>query len=345
MVLRITDLVDESILHILKTHHDPGDIQTKNVSESAKILIRSIGTIDILSELQPLLKKFAVIQLLYPDIYSHRASYLWKWIQVAFEITGLNILSNYFVVSHSLKCCSAFVTCLIDDICDTTQDENSLERGIAALSGEISDSESYLHALIYETWSTAQNDIRKAPNYSLLKNEFTQAYEYQIEGFRYCLTLGDYSTIDWDTYLEIVPHTIHVYLAGLIDLLYAPNIRSCQLTQLKRIFLLTQRMAQIGNWVTTWEREIDQRDYTSGVIILAIKNKWVDKDDIVKHRVDVIKREVKRSPSERHLLHLWRESRDESRQLSKQLDMPLIEGYIDSFSAIIFMQLASVGLT
>ena len=345
MAIRIPDLLDDTILHILRSHHDPGDIQTKNVAESAKVLLKAIGAIDTLPEWQPFLQRFSTVQQLYPDIFSHRTNYLWQWIQVAFEITGLNISSKYAALIHSLKCCSAFAIYLIDDICDTTLDENCLEKSIAALSGEISDSEYDLHTLIYDTWSIAQNDIQKAPNYNLLKEDLVKANECQIDGFRYCLTIEDYSEIDWETYIETLPHTTHVYLAGLIDLLYIPNILKSQVKLLKKIFLLTQKMAQIGNWVTTWEREVDKRDYSSGVIIFAIKNGWIDINDIEEHRAEAIKRDVKQSPAGKHILRLWEECREECCQLSKQLNMPFIDEYINSFSIIIFMQLASVGLT
>lgn len=345
MNLQITDLVDKSIFHTLKSHHDPHDIQIEDVLQSAKILIQSIGNVDFLAGWQPLIDRFLEIRQLYPAIFSHRTSFFWKWIQVAFEIVRLNISPNYFIHDHSLKCRSAMVTYLLDDICDTTQDESCFKRGIAALSGKISKNESDLNTLLYQAWVSVQNDIQKAQNYPLLKNDIVEAYEKQWYSLRYSLTLLDKSAIDWDAYIEFIPHTTSVYMGGLIDLLFTPNILSSQVEQLKKVFLLTQKMAQIGNWVTTWEREVDHNDFTSGVVVFAIENNWVRRGDIKNRNAEALKRDIERSPSENYFLTMWKESREECCQLSKQLDIPLVDEYINSFSTILFMQLASVGLT
>ncbi len=339
---RITHFVDQSVLKLLKAQHNPFGVQSSDIQKSSRELVQSIAKVEFLPEWSPFIKRFHQIQQLYPAMYAHRTDYLWKWVQAGFEITSLKNPPN--TLSHSLKCRSFIIVVLIDDICDVAQNENDFEKCVAILDGVTPDKGCDLYRLIYDVWHSVQHDIKKTPNYSSLKHELDDGYKRLIESFRYGLSISNCQTVDWDTYIEITQDASHVYLAGLMDLLYIPNLSISQISQFKTVFLQTQKMAQIGNWITTWKREIKQRDFSSGVIVYALENNWINRDALENMDSETLIRHIKQCPSEQYLLDMWQKTRMDVVQLSNQIKSPLLDGYVDSFSVIASMQLAASGL-
>nr|MCU0495200.1 hypothetical protein [Chloroflexaceae bacterium] len=305
-----------------------------------------------------------------PDIYERRTNYLWKWVQCAFQITSLKLADETMHTSNVLKCHSAFLTILLDDICDNARSEVIFERAVQAMQGELPDDDSDLYDMIRDVWRMVQQELQATPNYRLLKPYLEAAYGQWLDSFRYSLHLAldngaanqtpfaqAYATApgylvaaraaaDWQRYLHVIPHTIHVYLSGLIDLLFVPGLQPEHIKPLTQIFLLTQQMSQIGNWVTTWERELPHGDFSSGLVIYALARGWVQLEDLAA-RADVARlaAALRACPARDDLLKLWSDARAQAAALAEATRLPALAGYVDRFSTILHMQLASEGLT
>lgn len=342
MATRITDFVSDDIIRKLKTT-TPNRLEHEGVAKAAEVLAAAVGKIELYGDWANFLACFENIQTEYPGTFSHRTDYFWKWIQVAFQIQTFRIPSEHFIASNSLKCRSAAIAIILDDICDNANDQALFESCLDSLRGVNTKSPTDLHTMLQQNWAAVREALALSPNYALLRNDIEQAYGMLVDGFRYGLAVLEKqcTPLDGSDLLENIAHTTHVYLAGLIDLLFVPGLRFHQIENCKRVFIATQKMAQIGNWVATWEREIKQGDFTSGVAWLAREKGLIDASE---GNLDILIQRIKQSGIERHFLEQWDVLRQACYQIGEQNNNLFTKDYVDGFSIILAMQLAGRGL-
>src|SRR5262245_48881053 len=104
MTWHIDEILDDVTLRVLSFHSDPAMIRREVVAKAARRLAEAVEEIEIDPAWQPLISRFQAVRERYPEIYAHRTLYLWKWLQAAFQITSLQVPSEYFRHTNSLKC-------------------------------------------------------------------------------------------------------------------------------------------------------------------------------------------------------------------------------------------------
>jgi hypothetical protein len=268
-------------------------------------------------------------------------------VQALYQISSLNLPERDFLQSNVLKCQISFVNVLLDDICDLGRDKTSFDQCILALKGSIASDETGLYQLIADTWSVFQHAIEQTPNYALLKPMLEEAYQRWIASFEYSLSIQQETfrfEHTWKSHLEIMSYSTCLYLVGLIDLLFVPNLSTHQLSSAAKLFIGAQEMAQIANWATTWERELPHRDFTSGIFNIALENHWIERDDLKNGSPEKIKKLIRNSPAEGYLWKEWELLRAKNYQIMKETQLPALDGYVGSSSVIMFTLLASTGL-
>lgn len=287
-------------------------------------------------------------------IFEHRTRYLWRWVQLAFETTSLQRNAEQAQSILSLKCRFGFIAILLDDLCDIGKDEQALQTAVGILQGKPPSvkTDPYYH-LLNQVWDSVQRDLQYAPNYDQLTEELNAALATFGYSFKFCLSamsrLLNGENI-WPEYIHFVPHTTSIYLAGFVELLYAPVENLANLSDIKRLLANTQTMGQIGNWITTVQREFDQEDLSSGLVVLAVENGWLEPAEL-RPPVDYmsVADRIEQSSAEAELQALWDKLQAASCEIAQRCDRslgsPLWINYVESFSTILRMQKESVGLT
>lgn len=340
----IKDIFDPVSLNWLISNSDPQMIHQPEIGNAAKELVKTIKSLDLYPDLQQLVAKFELVREKYPKIFDHRTLYVWRMSQACYQLTSLKLPASDFLTSNILKCQFAFLNILFDDICDLIRDKNLFDKCVHVLHGQIAKNDDELVQLIAETWTTFQSNIKHTPNYILLQPFLEDAYRKWIESFEYAFSIQqDVSLreIRLEKHLDIIAHSGTLYLTGLIDLLFVPDLSLNQVTLASQVFLRTQQMGQIANWVTTWTRELAQHDFTSGVFIMGLEENWVTLDELMSSSQESAKRKLQESPVQSRLWSEWEKLRVESHEIVKKLQLPVMDGYVESFSAIMFMLVAS----
>lgn len=71
-----------------------------------------------------------------------------------------------------------------------------------------------------------------------------------------------------------------------VDLMHSPSFDRRELRGVRTCLWTAQRMARIGNWVSTWKRELACSDLTSGVLACAVERGVVSESDLQRLRDD-----------------------------------------------------------
>jgi len=347
MGMFIKEMVSPVTLNILTSNADPMMIRDESVARAVKELVKTIKSLELYPSLQSLIDRFEPIQKNRPTIYAHRVFYVWQMMQAGYQLMSLDLSKSDFLQSNSLKCQAAFLNILFDDICDLGRDKALFNKCVLALQGQIDQDEGELCQLISDTWSTFQSTIVQTPNYVLLKPFLEEAYQHWIGSFEYSLAIQRESfriEEKWERHLELISPSTFIHMAGLIDLLFVPNFPTHQTASAIKVFLQAQKMGQLGNWASTWERELAQEDFTGGVYRIALENGWIAWDDLKRGSPEKIREQIRNSPVETYLWDEWKRLRAESYQTRQEIQLSALNGYVESFSAIMFMLVGSTGL-
>lgn len=103
-------------------------------------------------------------------------------------------------------------------------------------------------------------------------------------------------------------------------------------------------MGRIGNMVSTWEREIKERDFTSGVFATVIEWGVISAADLTSMTEKELTATIEESGVIQHFLDQWERLRGEIYELSEQVRSVDLTAYASGLEELIRIHLGSRGL-
>ena len=85
------------------------------------------------------------------------------------------------------------------------------------------------------------------------------------------------------------PHNMHIMICSTIDLMASPAFERRELGRLRELIWHAQCMGRIGNLVTTWQREVHERDFTSGIFARALSTGVISIEQLLNTNVDELR--------------------------------------------------------
>ncbi len=284
------------------------EILSQLTPENIQKEIKEIQEIQLPLELQKWVQEYEKV--------GKRDKFLWKWVYIATQITTLPIvLEKYRTSVCKIKTLLVMFNSLLDDIADKEKDGKLLNELV-----KIPFTQSYINIslldihgkqyleLTKKLWNHIKNSLEKYPRYG----EFKEIFTYDVNQL---LNTMEYSyLINKNPYLinekEHWPHlsaNMGTMICYTIDLMCSSfNIKN--LGKLRKVGWEAQKMARIGNWVSTWKREIKEEDFTSGVIPYALKNNLIKIEDLQKENKEEIINKIQKGKIEEYLLGKWNQS-------------------------------------
>jgi hypothetical protein len=293
----------------------------------------------------------------YDRVVGDRDRFLWKWIHNLFDTFTLTSVPSRVrgAVYEQKTLLTMFVT-VLDDLAESDADRDTFdvgrwipfevdaaERGGAAtdeVDGEVVD---YLADL----WDEIDAAIRDAPRYA----EFVDLFEYDLRqtcnAMAYSGLVNDNPAIA--NRAETERHDAYnmtMFPYAGIDLMHSPSFDRSELGALRSILCDLQQMARIGNWVTTWERELAEGDISSGVVVCALRRGVIDYEEIAEADARDVERLADRIRSqgiESEFTREW-ELRDRTvRKRTRELESVDAERIVDGIETVMNHHLASEG--
>ncbi|MFC5972074.1 hypothetical protein ACFPYI_12110 [Halomarina salina] len=141
------------------------------------------------------------------------------------------------------------------------------------------------------------------------------------------------------------PHNMTMFSYAAIDIMHSPAFAATDIGELREVVWDAQRLARIGNWVTTWERELREGDYTAGVVVKAIADDVVSIDELESPDVsdDELIERIHEAAIEQSFQDNWEEEYQSLREKTFTTNSVDLEAYVDGMTEVRDLHRASRG--
>ncbi len=248
----------------------------------------------------------------YERTVGDRDRLLWKWLYHIIPTFQLSSVSERYAESarNANFGMSVYMT-ILDDITERHCNRPLFEEGRqipfsnTPARTSTDDTESEVLALLDRVWEQTESFLTEGPR----ADEFREILEFDL---RQSLNTMEYTRlVSADPRIaspqSIDRHDVYNMLLFIytdIDLAFSPGFDRDELAAFRDLVWDAQRLARISNWVTTWEREVREGDYTSKVVLRAIEREVVPIETLEKAPQEAIER-IRKSDIESELLAEW----------------------------------------
>jgi hypothetical protein len=224
----------------------------------------------------------------YEALNGERDRFLWQWIYSLFPAFTLSSVAEEHRdhVRAQKLVLTMFVT-VLDDLVENegdrrtfeearrlVQDPEAVDRSRVAVSDEY-------FAFIERLWAEFADGLEDAPR----GDEFEEVFDYDC---RQTLNAMDYSAVvnenpriaNLGGAEHYDAHNMVMFPYADVDLMYSPDFDLADFGTVRDLLWDLQEMARIGNWLTTWEREITEGDYSAGIVVLALQEGIVTPEEL-----------------------------------------------------------------
>jgi hypothetical protein len=198
--------------------------------------------------------------------------------------------------------------------------------------------------LIKKAWNFVNKEIKKYPRYKEFKDIFIYDYRQFLNSIRYSyLVHRNPRLINKTEYSIYLSANMQAMISMTLDLMCSPKFNSKELGMMREISWYSQEMLRIGNWVSTWRREVKENDFTSGVFACAIDSGFINSDDLRSDNESEIVQKIKRSKAENELLKKWEDYYFKIKKFDRRTESVDVEGIISNLEKFLIMHLTSRG--
>ncbi|MBS3759884.1 MAG: response regulator transcription factor [Halodesulfurarchaeum sp.] len=293
----------------------------------------------------------------YETTLGHRDRFLLKWLHIVFSFFALSSVHEEFAKqARGDKTLASMFVMLLDDIGERHKDFATLTE-VSKLPFDHQPvnydapgvNEAYLE-MAESVWDTLQSRLEDAPRYDEIESLLQFDLRQVIHAIRYSMLVSERPEIaNLQESEAIETHNMMMLAYAEIDLAYSPGVKNAELGKLRSLILRLQKMARIGNWITTWERELTERDFSSGVIVYALENDIISPEDLDgiaedDERREQVGRAIRQASVEEVLIDQWQDRLNRLRENPPEIDSINVEGLIDGIEQVMAYHLASRGL-
>ncbi|HEV8543320.1 MAG TPA: hypothetical protein VGR78_13075 [Verrucomicrobiae bacterium] len=283
-----------------------------------------------------------------------RGRFLWQWCLKGVRLTTLpSVAPDFRDHVVETKMLGIFFCTLIDDIADREQDREMLEMAISAASenwaverlelwkGRRRAYLEMISGLWNELWTRCKTYPRFLDFEQLLKFDHDQV----MIAMRYALLAnqcpGLLNVVEHDLYQ---PNNMQMIFMATVDLCASPNFNQDELGVIREVFWHAQRMGRIGNMITTWEREVLDRDFTSGIFAFAVHRGILSADDLRNLPAHEIMGVLESAECQEYFIGEWKYHRDQVARKIQKVQSVDLKPYLTAFEEMIKLHLGSRGL-
>jgi hypothetical protein len=318
---------------------DPGKRAMKQVSEH-----------ELPDELEGLIDRYLPMR-------GSRDRFIWKWVhELAPEFTFPFVQSEYEEDVRTIKTGATLFLTLLDDVVEKEGDIATFReaRKVPFPNQHVEygrDAVDYDYVEFTESvWRWVAERLGTAPHYDEYADLFRYDLRQSIGAIEYSSLADDqlrFTLLDEHTRRE--SHNMLMFPYSDIDLMYGAELRSQEIATIREAVWHAQLMARIGNWISTWERELRENDYSSGIVVYALQEGIIAPEDL--ERIDqedgsahehVVAR-IREAGVEEYFLGRWHDNYHELAAVNRELETIDLLPYVEGMREVLLYHLASRG--
>jgi hypothetical protein len=323
--------------------------------EEAATLLRSVRDHELPPEIRELIEA-------YESVSGARSRFMWKWIhRLAPRNTMPFVDDDHAAAVATDKTMLVLFITLLDDLVEKRGDYETFDAitGLVRLGGidagapvpsaadaEIDEGYATFAARV---WNRLEERIRRGARY----DRYASLYRFDVGQV---LAAIEYSTLAIERPELATPsdlrryeaHNMGVCAFADIDLMHATVDLDGELSTFRDAVHTAQRMARIGNWLSTWERELREGDCSSGVVVAALDRGIVDPGELSAFagsdsEVAAAVERIEDHGLEAELLAEWNDEYRRLVEVSDRIEAADLDPFVDGTEAVLRHHLASRG--
>lgn len=294
----------------------------------------------------------------YQQLKAARPLFMWKWVHKLAPSNTLPCVDHSYREKVPLdKTLTILVVTLLDDLLEKTGDKATFTE-LAKLPhpnqtprSEAPDVDSAYIEFTERVWTTLTERLQDSPQFERYADLFRYDIKQAINAIEYSdlvirhpelATMGDIERYE--------SHNMVMFAYADIDLMHTTHEYHSELGTIREAVWHAQKMARIGNWVSTWEREFQEGDYSSAIIVYALEEGIISPADLPadqRSSPDIVESVISRirdAAVEEHFLDRWADHYAELVDINEQLDGFDLMPYIEGTEEVLDYHLASTGL-
>jgi hypothetical protein len=264
---------------------------------------------DLSTELSQWVDRYATV--------GRRNPYLWKWCRQAVGLTTLPCVEPKLRENLcDTKTLGVVLDVLFDDIADQSGDSTLLEELLSLFEGGQPDlskcdpSERAYAQFTVDVWEEIVRRAEQLPRYAEFQDILRFDYLQLGNVMRYSHLLNSHLDLlnlaEHDLY---TPANMHIMICSTFDVMGSPDFDRRDLGRLREAVWNAQWMGRIGNLSTTWQRELGEADFTSGVYARAVAHGDLTVEQLLEGDRGVIEQAIIGNGHEDYYWHRWQEHR------------------------------------
>jgi len=282
-----------------------------------------------------------------------RSRYLWKWCLHGVELTTLPcVLPELTSHVNDTKLLSIILCVLFDDVADQHGKGRLLETMLRVTrEGTMPDMHGLAprEALVADTtwrlWLDYRGRTAAYPYHAafsdLLHYDLTQFFNTMSYSQLLNRQLPLLNLAEHDLYTS---HNMQMISFSTLDLMCSTGFDMQELGKLREAMWHAQCMGRIGNLLSTWRREIPDRDFTSGVFARAVSHGDLTIEQLQEGDPREIEAAILQGEHELYFYRRWLHHRERLRSRVQQIRSIDLTTTMDGHDRFFLMHLGSRGL-
>lgn len=288
----------------------------------------------------------------YEHLGGQRDAFLWKWVYENLHYYTLSSVSPSERENIiTLKTLLTIFVAIFDDIADVDRDVQTiyemqkLPHHIELIDmNMISEKNKQLFALSLDIWRYFIAAIREYPNFFYFEDMLFFDVKQMINSFLYFTIVNqNLSLMSYSESATYGYHNMMMIIYCDIDLMASENIINEEVPILREIFWRGQKMGRIGNWLTTWERELKDDDYSSGIFAYQLVKRELPETGPLQPKSEIIKA-INNSHAQEHFYAEWQQYYDEIKHLGESVQSIDVDAYLLALENLLKSHILSSGL-
>jgi len=224
----------------------------------------------------------------YERHFEERDRFLWRWIYALFPSFTLSSVADEHAahVREQKTVLTMYVT-VLDDLIEhrgdraTVREARRLPCDTVAPDPDRAAVDAETLAFVERLWSVFEDGLSEAPR----REEFADLFAYDcrqtVDAMEYSALVSDrphMANLRGTTRYDA--HNMVMFPYADVDLMFSPVFDRRDLGTVRDTLWDLQEMARIGNWLTTWEREVHEGDVSAGPVVAAVEDGVVSPADL-----------------------------------------------------------------